>query len=506
MDLAGLSRTGRDLAQKLRAAGARVRDGVGRRASVRSLAARSASPSLQTARHELHNDQFPGAGDRAFWIGLVVMVLSLISGLTTYLIVTGLTPIAPRNEVVLSVLAINIVLILAMFAVLACQAVGLWRAWQAKEAGARIHVRIVGLFTIVAALPALLLAIAATDSFSRSIDSWFSARNRTIVANSLDVARAYLEEHGQVIRTDVVNMAKDIDDLADKISGPKRDSTELNNLITAQTGLRELSLSAIIDRDGNIIVESAVDARVRFQKPNPDVMTQAAGGHIPVLLAADAHRVAAVARLAKFPDRFLYVARGVNPKVVRNLQATEASVADYERLRRSRGPLKFLHGLMYFMISLTGVLAAIWVGLWFARHLVAPIRRLIGAAQRVATGDLSVELPLRRGEGDLRRLSRDFNNMTRQLAEQRNEVVAKNARIEEHSRFIEAMMAGVSAGVIGLDADGRIRLANPSAETPARPRAATARRPAARRGPARDSPRALLRMPAAACARRPRRS
>ncbi len=148
-----------------------------------------------------------GAGPKAFWIGLAAVVLSLISALATYLILTGLAPIAPRNDVVLVVLAINILLILAMFGVLGVQVAGLWRAWQRKVAGVRIHVRIVALFTIIAALPALLLALAATASFSRSIDTWFSTRTRIIVANSVDVARAYLDEHGQLIRTDVANMA-----------------------------------------------------------------------------------------------------------------------------------------------------------------------------------------------------------------------------------------------------------------------------------------------------------
>ena len=115
--------------------------------------------------------ELPGTGHRAFWVGLVVVVLSIVSGLATYLILTGLTPIAPRNEVVLGVLLINVLLILAMFAVIGWQAFGLWRAWRQRVAGARIHGRIVGLFTIIAALPALLLALAATTTFSRSLDT-----------------------------------------------------------------------------------------------------------------------------------------------------------------------------------------------------------------------------------------------------------------------------------------------------------------------------------------------
>jgi two-component system nitrogen regulation sensor histidine kinase NtrY len=409
--------------------------------------------------------RMPGASPAAFWFGLIVVVLSLVSGFATYLILTGLTPIVPRNEVVLAVLAVNIVLIAVMFAVLITQAVGLWRAWQQKVAGARIHVRIVGLFTIIAALPALLLAIAATTTFSRSLDTWFSSRTRTIVASSLDVANAYLAEHGQVIRTDVVNMAKDLDDVvAERRIGPAG-LDGLRSVLMAQVGLRDLSLAALVDASGRPALEFAADTRVRFSPPDRHVVAQAAAGQVPLLMPRqEDYRVAAIARLQRVPDHFLYVARGVNPKVVGHLSRTEAAVAEYEQLRRARGGPKLAHGIMYFMIALTGMLAAIWVGLWFARHLVAPIRRLIGAAQRVARGDLDVVLPLRRGEGDLRRLSRDFNNMTSELARQRHALVSANDQLSERRRFMEAVLSGVSAGVIGLGPGGRIRLVNPSAE------------------------------------------
>ncbi|MEZ5818424.1 MAG: PAS domain-containing sensor histidine kinase [Hyphomicrobiaceae bacterium] len=406
----------------------------------------------------------PGGGPVGFWIGLVVVLLSLVSGLATYLILTGLTPIAPRDEVVLIVLALNIVLIVAMCAVLGVQIVGLWRAWDRKIAGARIHVRIVGLFTIIAALPALLLALAATTTFSRSLDSWFSTRTRTIVGSSLDVANAYLAEHGQVIRSDVVNMAKDLDDLAsEERIGPDQ-VQRLHNIVMAQMSLRDLSIAAIIDDKGRPVIEQAVDNRVRYEPPSPEIIAQAVTGSVPLLMPGGTYRVAAIARLTRLPGRFLYVARSVNPKVVGQLKRTKAAVDEYERLRRARGGPKLAHGVMYFMIALTGMLAAIWVGLWFARHLVAPIRRLMGAAQRVARGDLDVVLPLRRGEGDLRRLSRDFNNMTAELGRQRHALVSANEQLTERRRFMEAVLSGVSAGVIGLGRDGIIQLVNPSAE------------------------------------------
>ena len=175
----------------------------------------------------------PGARNRAFWIGLVVMVVSLISGLATYLILTNLTPIVPTGEVVLAVVAINALTILAMLAVIGWQMWGMWRAWRNKVAGSRLHIRIVALFSIIASLPAILLAVAATTSFARGLDSFFSSRPRQIIQNSVLVAQAYLKEHGQTIRTDIVNMAKDLDSAPLAVKG---DATEVHCDADAQVG------------------------------------------------------------------------------------------------------------------------------------------------------------------------------------------------------------------------------------------------------------------------------
>lgn len=425
----------------------------------------------------------PGTSDRAFWVGLIVVSLSVISGLATYLILTGLTPIVPRNDVVLTALIINVLLVIAMVAVIAWQMIGLWRAWKEKVAGARLHARIVALFSLIAALPALLLAVAATTTFSRALDSWFNQQTVAIVQNSLQVGNAYLLEHGQVIRTDIVNMARDLDDAAASIAG---DGTKFRELMIGQASLRDLPAAYVIDSKGTVKVAVLEDNRIPYVAPPVHLIQAAEAGHVPLLmplklqgvgdesitydllpqhLVRDAQRgrVAAITKLRNYPDSYLYVARGVDPAVVRHLRQTNEGVAAYEELRRARSGLQLAHGLLYFMISLTALLAAIWVGLWFAGLFVTPIRRLINAAQEVARGNLKVELPIKRGEGDLRRLSINFNAMTKELESQRTELVTANSQLTERRQFMEAVLAGVSAGVIGLDGNGRITLASRSA-------------------------------------------
>jgi two-component system, NtrC family, nitrogen regulation sensor histidine kinase NtrY len=402
----------------------------------------------------------PEAKPLAFWIGLSVTVLALVSGLATYLILTGLTPIVPRNAVVVWVLAINAILIIAMIGIVTWQVRELLAAWKAKVPGARLHIRIVALFSVIAAVPTLLLAGAATTTFARTFDS-VSQRTRQIVENSLDVANAYLEEHGQVIRTDIVNMGKDLDGAASGING---DDKKLRQLLLAQAGLRDLPAAYVIDAEGQSLIAAIEDPKLPYIAPPAKIIAIAESGQIPLLMPNNSYRVGAITKLAKYPGKYLYVVRGVSPKVMGHLWRTQAAFAEYEETRKRRGEYKFAHGLIYFTLSLTALLAAIWVGLWFAGRFVAPIRRLIEAASQVSRGNLNVSLPVRRGEGDLRRLSLTFNTMTSEIKSQRDALVNANEQLNERRAVMEAVLTGVSAGVLGIDAGGIITLANRSAE------------------------------------------
>ena len=197
-----------------------------------------------------------------FTLGLITVVLSLCSGLATYLILTGLTPIVPTHLVVVGVLLINLVLVLAMIVIIAWQVTGLWLARQRQVAGAQLHVRIVSLFSVIAVVPAILLAIFASISLDRGLDHWFSVRTKSIIQNSIDVATAYLQEHGQVIRADTVAMAKDIDEAVELV---KSQPQGFGNFLTAQAAIRALPMAYLIDGNGKILATAASLPDIPYQ-------------------------------------------------------------------------------------------------------------------------------------------------------------------------------------------------------------------------------------------------
>ncbi|MBX9925861.1 MAG: PAS domain-containing sensor histidine kinase [Hyphomicrobiaceae bacterium] len=432
--------------------------GQGRSAEAPGTVPRNATPLLNP-------------GDRVFWLGLVVVVLSLIAALATYAILTGLTSISPSGDVVLTTLLVNAVLILAMFGVIGWQLAGLVRAWRDKVPGARLQVRVVALFSLIAVLPAVLLALAAANTFSRSLDGWFAKRTREIIDNSGEVARAYIDVHGQLIRTDILNMARDVgatigtdgvDTSPPKKGLPPPDT--LKTVLLAQTTLRDLPVGHIIDKDGRKVASAFDEDTVPFTRPPAEAIRRAEAGEVPLLDSSATSRVYAVAKLAAIPQHYLYVARELSAPVVAQIRRTQQNTDEFQRLRAVSRNLKIAHGLLYFMIASTALLAAIWAGLWFAARFVSPIRRLIEGAELVSQGDLTVALPEKRGEGDLRRFSATFNKMTRELKHQRDALVSVNSQLEDRRRFTEAVLSGVSAGVIGLGSDGRITLVSPSAE------------------------------------------
>ena len=397
-----------------------------------------------------------------FAVGLITAVLSLCSGLATFLILTGLTPIKPTDDVVVGVLLINLVLVLAMIAIIAWQVTGLWRARRRQAAGAQLHVRIVRLLSVIALVPAVLLAIFASISLGRGLDYWFSERTQAIIQNSMDVASAYLEEHDQVIRADTVAMARDIDE-AVELAGSLPQN--FGSFLNAQAAMRAFPVAYIIDGEGKVLATAAEVRNLPFRAPPAEVMSRAKEGPPVPISLKDTNMVGAIKVLENFNDTYLYVARPVNARVLQHLYTTRAKFAEYQALEQRRSGFQVAYGLMYLALALTLLATAIWIGMWFANRLVAPIRQLMGAAQQISRGNLAVNVDVRPADGDLAVLGSTFNTMTSELKSQRDELVGANSKLDERRQFMEAVLSGVTAGVVGVNSDGVATLVNRSAET-----------------------------------------
>ncbi len=393
-------------------------------------------------------------------IGACAVGVALLSATATFLVLAGLTPIAPVHEVVVKLLLGNVITGVLLLGIIGRE---VWKVVQARRrgrAGSRLHVQIVGLFAVIAAVPTVLVSVVASTTLDRGLDRFFSTRTRAMIEQSMIVANAYVNEHAEAMRGDLLAMAYDLG-RAKSIFDSDRD--QFQKIISAQAAGRNLSAALLLKSDASTVDKAGVTIDKKVVLPTPDLLAEVNETEPRVAILEDNHLVAVV-KLRGYDDMYLYGARILDPQVVAQLRATQESVGEFANLEARRLGIQIAFGMMFAIIALIVLLSSAWIGLDFANRLVAPIRRLIGAANVVSTGNLDIQVPVRRSEGDLARLGETFNKMTQELRTQHEDIVRARDLIDSRRRFTEAVLAGASAGVIGVNADGRISILNRSAE------------------------------------------
>ncbi len=313
----------------------------------------------------------------------------------------------------------------------------------------------------MAAVPTVLVSVVASTTLDRGLDRFFSTRTRAMIEQSLIVANAYVTEHAGSVRSEDLAMAFDLA-RAKPLFDSDRD--QFRKFLAAQTTGRNLSIALMLDANGAIIEPSGDKVDKRFLLPSPQLLTEITETEPQVAFIPQGDNVASVVKLNGYDGLYLYVSRLLDPRVVQQLRNTQESVGEYANLEERRLGIQIAFALMFAVIALIVLLSSAWIGLDFANRLVAPIRRLIGAANIVSTGNLNIQVPVRRSEGDLAHLGETFNKMTQELRTQHEDIVRARDVIDSRRRFTEAVLAGASAGVIGVNAEGRISILNRSAE------------------------------------------
>ena len=393
-------------------------------------------------------------------LAFALTLAALASAFATYAAITGGSPLGGDTRTILILLQIDLVIFLLLGLVVARNLVGLWIERRRGQAGSRLHTRLVVLFSLIALAPAIVVSAFSAVFFNFAMDSWFNERVRTAIIESRAVAEAYLKEHQQAIRGDILSMARDVDHAIPLLGGNSR---QLSRLLATQGLVRNLSEAYVVDGSGRVLANWTL-AFVLDQEPVPlDAMERARDGQVVLLTSDSDDRVRAVMKLDRIVDAFLYVGRYVEPNVVEHIDKTRRAAAEYQNIQGRRSSIEITFAMIFIMVGLLLLFVAIWVGLVFANRLSRPMTELAGAAERVRAGDLSARVKEGPDTDEFGLLSRAFNRMTSQLEGQRTELVQANRQLDERRHFIETVLAGVSAGIIGLDPDGRINLANRSA-------------------------------------------
>ncbi|MFK7902627.1 MAG: ATP-binding protein [Nitratireductor sp.] len=396
------------------------------------------------------------------FLGFLTVIALLVSGSITFLILFGLTPIEPNETIVRTSLIINTLLAFMLVILIGVEVRKLIKARQNGRAAARLHIRIVGLFALVAAIPAILVAIIAGVSLDLGLDRWFEQRTRAIVDSSVSVARAYVDESARVHVNATISMANDLDS-ARRVYSLDRSSFERG--MAGQTRGRGMLAASLIREDGSIIMQTDLSKGELALPQTPEgSLETAAKGELVFIPRGKSNLVGALLKMKEIPDAYLYTIRTLRNDVLQSLVLMEQNTDEYDELSQNRLTFQLTFAVLYLGISLMILLSAIYMGISVADRFVRPIRRLITAADEVSSGNLDVEVQTTHTEGDFKNLSDTFNVMISDLNEQRTELVEAKDNIDRRARFTQAVLSGVSASVIGVDKTGKVQIANRTAQ------------------------------------------
>lgn len=396
-----------------------------------------------------------GGLSRLLAIGLIFGALG--SGVASYVVITRDPSSQPDSGLIFDFLQLNLVFLFFLTLMVGWRLYHLWRQRRRGLAGSRLHLRLVFLFTVVTVVPMVIVALFST----LWIESWFNERVSTAINESQAVAQAYLKEHQQLIRADLLAMANDIDRQAEELlSNPEM----FQEVVEAQTSLRSLAEARVFDLTARTLAKSRLAFLLEIEPIPPQALRQAQLGEAVVFTNESDNRVRALVKLHRVPGGFLYVGRFVDPEVIAHIESTQEAVDAYHVWEDERYGLEVTFSLMFFSVAMLLVLSAVWVGLGIANQLVTPIGKLIMAAERVRGGDLDVQVDTPdMARDEIHSLTHAFNRMTEQLRAQRSDLVRANRQLDQRRMFTEAVLEGVSAGVVGLDAHGKIQYPNKAA-------------------------------------------
>jgi len=397
------------------------------------------------------------------WAALGLVILGPVLALLTYLLLGPLDQGTSSNALRLVLLA-DLVYVLMVAGLVLQRVVRMIAARRSQSAGSKLHLRLTGVFALMALLPTVTVAVFATLSVNMGLEAWFSDRVGRVVDNSVAAAKAYEEEHRRDLVTDARALAQVIN--ANKRAMVFMDDGSIRQVLSSgqreiQRGLRE---AFVIDGAGEIRARGERSYLFDYEEPTPAQIREAQAEGVLVIRDWDNDEFRALMPLQAFADRLLYVSRNVDGAILSLLDETQETARFYKQRESERGRLLFEFGLLYVGFAVILILAAIWLGMWFAERLSRPVGRLTSAAQRVGEGDLDTLVREEEGDDEIAQLSTYFNRMTRQLKGQRDRLLANTQQIERRRRLFDSVLGSVSSGVVGLDAKGRVTFVNRAAE------------------------------------------
>ncbi len=393
-------------------------------------------------------------------------VLSLLSALATFI---AMTPSGDANKfLILLLLNLDLILLISLIITITKRLVNIWSRKKSGQLGAQLHSKVVVMFSLLAAAPAIVVAIFGAIFFTVGIDNWFSVQVQNALNKSLSVSDAYLEQAQKQIGTDAIDIAGMINSSGilngiEKLDIKKEnDLKKFLNQIAYERSFTEL---IIFDENSKIIAESELSFLFKSDV-RLELLSLSKSSNRPAMNYSINEKekvVSAISPINIFAKHYIYISKFKDSKVINDIKLVRNAVNNYKSVENKKEGLHITFTMIFIVVAVLLMFVAILMGLNFANGLVMPITNLANAAERVSLGDLKVRVPDYGNKDEIADLSKVFNKMTEQLENQRNDLIASNKELERRIRFTETVLTGVTAGVLGLDKNGKIFLPNRTA-------------------------------------------
>ena len=365
---------------------------------------------------------------------------------------------AMASQAVLVILAVNLLLIGGLAIVIGRRVFSLFQL--RTHAGARLHLRFVTLFSMVALVPAVLIALVFGVLVNRGVDQWFSGNVQSAVENSATIGRAYLKDVSD-------EMDSDLAVISEQLAGAQplfENRIQFSDALVQIAELFGYPAIYVLGPDGEVLASGEGAGAPPYLAP-PREMLEAASedGRPPQQTTEGPDAVRSLMALPAYGDAYLYLVRPLQPGLIAQMRNGEGAIVAYREAQESRERIQAAFALSYIETALLVLVGAVWLGMSAATAISAPIGRLVEAADRVAGGDLTARVEGEDGPGEIKTLTAAFNRMTGDLEAQQAALRAASEEATGRSRFIETVLSGVSAGVIGVDRLRRVSAINDSA-------------------------------------------
>jgi two-component system nitrogen regulation sensor histidine kinase NtrY len=395
-------------------------------------------------------------------VGPFVVAIAILCAIGSFLIFAGLTPLTPTDQNVQYLFILDAAIAALLAALVAFEAFGLVRAWRSKTAAAGLHIRIVALFAVIAAVPAISMAIVGSVTLDKLFNPAFMRDVRGFIGGATEAANLFRENQCLWLLQESQLTASDLDR-----GKPMFDSDPklFKEFFTSRAHFLGFSAAAMIKRDGAILAQVETGSMIRdpVVKPQEVDFADSLKNEPLCLILNEGRTFVALRPMPSFGDVFLYTSRPVDPFTLEFPKQAAALNHLFDTFEQHRHQFQITLAVMFGLLAAIMLLSAVWIGLAFTNGLVAPIRRLIAATDQVSAGNFYVQVPVRQAEGDLAHLGSTFNKMTSELRQQQNRLMAANQVMDERRVFTEAVLFGVPAAVIGVGARGDVTVLNPSA-------------------------------------------